>query len=269
MSKTSLALKWSAESVMDSHHSAFWTITTAEPVPYVEFRAMWREAIRRLRKLCPSLKGVRVFEVHPDEYSHGLHAHMVVTRYFDFHLIHSIFGASGFGRCWVEWVKDNSRMSSYLAKYLTKQVGQRPAALRGWRMWASVGFDSYIRVSQVRPDTVLARLFRHCYKERESFQELAYRDKLACVYNLYFAVLLDEFPLPGPLGEPGTGQAPTKQRIKLRKFKASTSSRPAFLGGDLSRVHQPPIFNVIERQHFAIPHPSGKNSGVPHPYYAN
>src|SRR5690606_10184413 len=114
---------------------------------------------KELMRVFPSLFGLRVFEIHPggtaagypsDDYSHGLHIHLVTHLWMDAAKVQAISRRCGWGNADVHLGDDATRTAAYMAKYLQKMGRERPPSLKRWRLWSAFGakrgFD-YTRVS--------------------------------------------------------------------------------------------------------------------------
>ena len=128
-----------------------WTFTFAEKISVKEARKRWHHLQVIMRRWEPGLKGIRVFELHPGKArcglagvtygeSHGLHVHMVTTRFYWVNDIRSLARQAGFGRIDVQKVRhsDREKVASYLSKYLAKA---RPDELKGVRLVGYIGLS--------------------------------------------------------------------------------------------------------------------------------
>jgi len=114
-----------------------WTFTFCDVVAPEEVRTRWNRLLTYLRRSLPSWCGVRVYELHPGrwgEFSHGLHIHVVTTRFQDIKVVLRQGKLAGFGRINVKRIP--RARAGYVGKYLAKK---RPAMLKGWRLWAAFG----------------------------------------------------------------------------------------------------------------------------------
>jgi len=122
-----------------------WTFTFKEVVVPVEVRQRWNRLLTYLRRRLPAWCGIRVYELHPGrwgEFSHGLHIHVVTTRFQDIRVVLHQARLAGFGRVNVKRIP-RSR-APYVGKYLQKR---RSPLLKGWRLWAAFGPTARSRCS--------------------------------------------------------------------------------------------------------------------------
>jgi len=120
-----------------------WTFTFAEVVIPEEVRLRWNRLLTYLRRKLPQWCGIRVYELHPGrwgEFSHGIHIHVVTTRFQDIRIVLHQARQAGFGRVNVKRIP--RARAPYIGKYLQKR---RPALLKGWRLWAAFGPTSRSR----------------------------------------------------------------------------------------------------------------------------
>ena len=136
-----------------------WTFTLSDAVPIERARELWSDIwARRLRRL--GFSGVRVFELHPG--GHGLHVHLVTSKYIRVENVRSALIGTAWGRIDVQPLDPGS--ANYVAKYLRK--GERPECMKGCRLWSTVGDARAIaeRVKDILCDSALSRLWWREYK---------------------------------------------------------------------------------------------------------
>lgn len=140
---------------------SFWTFTLPCVLHPKDAAALWRCLCRDLVRAV-GFRGVRVFELHPS--GHGLHVHVLACGTYSIHRIMRVASRNGWGRIDVRLVRcyDRSRLSSYLSKYLAKQVQYwRGSRISGIRWWSCFGdLRDSIRVSDVTVDSPFARIYK-------------------------------------------------------------------------------------------------------------
>lgn len=110
----------------------FWTFTWIHVHDDWEYGKLFNEFAKRVKNIYPFSCGLKVVEVHPGEFSHGLHVHLIVNQRLSIQLLSRIGRRYGLGRISVE--KCNWGVVSYLAKYLTKR-GPKVWGIRKWGTW--------------------------------------------------------------------------------------------------------------------------------------
>lgn len=149
ITRSACAFRFSAIKLeRESKRLYMWTFTFVS-VPISDAYAMgdWHMLHRRIIKIFPDLRGLRVCELHR---SHGIHFHVLINRRIPIDRVKRLCWGNGnitgknrrldFGRIHV--VKANLNAAQYMAKYLTKQYTTENNFRR--RRWGSVGgFDSY------------------------------------------------------------------------------------------------------------------------------
>jgi len=165
-----------------------WTFTRAEVEDYLEIRRHWNRLLTYLRRRLPNWRGVRVYEVHPgrwNEYSHGLHVHVVCNCFHDVNVIRNVAKSARWGRVHVTRVRPGSEM--YVGKYIGKK---RPEALKGWRLQATFGMKKGERTSQadIICDSLRSTLFRigHAIPQ---FREMRWPAKLMTITRWHRALV--------------------------------------------------------------------------------
>jgi len=163
-----------------------WTFTRKTADDYAVTRKGWNHLLSKLRLRYPDWMGLRVYEVHPgkwNEFSHGLHVHVMCNARFDVDVIRSIVrNVSGWGRIHVVRVKTSHWR--YLTKYLWKP---RPDCLKGWRLWAVFGMPDRVRLCDILIDSLRARLFRFAASCPE-WKSVSWPDKVRTIHEWQWQV---------------------------------------------------------------------------------
>lgn len=153
MKRSAVALTFTLAPIKRTY---LWTFTLPKRVPVDVARSMWEELRRALVRTL-GMQGVRVFELHPN--GHGLHVHVVTSRYWYVGTVRKLTGRHGWGRIHVAYkVKMGEDAARYLSKYMTK--GARCLALRGVRLWARMGGFAGTLVKDLICDSVMGRICR-------------------------------------------------------------------------------------------------------------
>lgn len=124
--KSKLACTASVRQLIGTGWAYLWTLTTPDVVDLKQLSQRWRKLVWNGFTPC-----VRVFERHPK--GHGYHVHFVTSERIAVDSLRPKTDAVGFGRIHVRRIP--GAKATYIAKYLTKQRGQR-----GVRMWSCVAF---------------------------------------------------------------------------------------------------------------------------------
>jgi len=159
LSKTSGAFTFSAEKLFQQFGRIyFWTFTFIS-VPLDDQTAMedWNVLHQRLKHHWPSIKGLRVCELHR---SHGIHFHVLVNKRIPIKRMKQIFRGSwrlvgynrylDFGR--VSVTKCDATTIAYMCKYLTKDYRKRNG-FGHRRRWGTIGGFKATRVRDIVYDT--------------------------------------------------------------------------------------------------------------------
>jgi hypothetical protein len=132
-----------------------WTFTFKELLAVKETRKRWNHLLTLLLRAWPSLKGLRVFELHEE---HGLHVHVVTNQFIDVNRARELATQAGWGRIHV--TRMPKEHAGYLAKYLSKE---RPECLYRWRLWAGFGRSwEWTRVKDVLRENLFTSIYRAC-----------------------------------------------------------------------------------------------------------
>jgi hypothetical protein len=140
-----------------------WTLTTPDVVELKVISHRWLTFLKRFKRAFPQVSGVRVFELHAEEFSHGWHVHFVLGERIDVGWVRENAEACGFGR--VNVVRVPAKQSEYVAKYLTKQ--DRLHWMKGARLWGRWGPFKGTRVADIVCKSPATRAFDYCKKLRD------------------------------------------------------------------------------------------------------
>lgn len=148
LGRSALACFWSISHLIRTTPEGcyFWTVTPINVVPDSWFARMHSNFITKVKNaaargtqgstggtLAKNWGGVKVIEVSPG--GHGLHSHLVLRGYMDYHLMDRLAKEAGLGMVFRHPDKATPALSFYLASYLGKD--QEP--LNGIRRWNCVG----------------------------------------------------------------------------------------------------------------------------------
>ena len=162
VSKTSAAFLLTADRLFQEFPNSvyFWTFTWPTVMSDWRYGYSWNSFATRIRNFFGgTVVGVRVVEIHPGEFSHGLHYHALVSRRLNIHIVRRIAKACGMGLCWV--VKADTATKFYLAKYLTKES----ELSKGCRKWGTIGGFKPCTVRNLEIDSDLTRNMRWAREE--------------------------------------------------------------------------------------------------------
>jgi hypothetical protein len=127
----------------------FWTFTF-KAVLRDEMAAIYFQSfMKELRNYFPTATGLRVVEVHPSFYSHGLHYHCLLNQRMSWHIIKRI--GKRFGITGIHVKRADKESAFYLAKYITKEQNLS----KGMRKWGTIGGFHAVKVSQIQVDSQL------------------------------------------------------------------------------------------------------------------
>lgn len=137
------------------HRVYFWTFTWPKCMPDHRYQYSWHGFITNLNNFFgQTIVGLRVWEVHPSEYSHGLHCHALITRRLNIHIVRRLAKKHGLGHVFVK--KADEGASFYLAKYLTKEN----QLSKGMRQWGTIGGMPSIKVNNIVVESDMTKNFR-------------------------------------------------------------------------------------------------------------
>lgn len=156
-----------------------WTFTRKWAEAYKDTSKAWNSLLEALRKEFPHWRGIRVYEVHPKDPSHGLHVHVITNRFFSVQRIRAICRRRrGWGRVHVV-ARENAMLTAvYLCKYLQKP---RPYSLKGWRLWQAFGDFEKVRVRDILVDSFRGRVWKWLARNTRDWDELNYYQKVRSV----------------------------------------------------------------------------------------
>lgn len=156
VSKSKAAFLMTVEKMFrEFDHVYFWTFTWPTCMPdwryYYSWNAFSNELVYFMGR---SLVGVRVWEVHPGAFSHGLHCHALLNRRVNIHIMRRLCRRYGLGVSWVRMADEGSGF--YLAKYISKEAELSP----GMRRWGTIGGMDHVRVNDIEVKSQLTRNIR-------------------------------------------------------------------------------------------------------------
>jgi len=137
--RSEMALKMNVEAFGRVSRALFlWTLTTpgTESAASVEniWDAFWQVLRGKEGRRGKTLVVIRVLEPHPK--GHGWHVHFLTDRWLKVQLIRDIAESVGFGRIHVAPIRKDS--AGYVAKYVSKSLGQSHGARRIWSVVGGV-----------------------------------------------------------------------------------------------------------------------------------
>jgi hypothetical protein len=196
MRKSKIAFKFACERLGTAVF--FWTFTFRDCLDVKEARKQWNTFLTRLRKQYPNFHGVRIFEMHDH---HGVHVHLLTTRWISVVDLRAIIASArktSWGRIHV--VRARPGISSYLAKYLSKD---RPACLKGWRLWAGFGRWEWTRVKDVVFESTSSQIYRACKEAYKWEGNSRFFQRMRFVFALEVRTICNGWqPGYGPYGKP-------------------------------------------------------------------
>lgn len=153
MKKTHCAFQFTVNRFFESFGKAYlWTLTWKSVMPDFRYALLFNQFIKELQRRHGYLiYGIRVIEVHPGEFSHGLHYHMIVNLRIGMKLVRSIGKKYGIGHCWV--TPCNVEQAYYIGKYLSKENDLD----KGTRRWGTIGGFKPTRVRDIEIDSTFHR----------------------------------------------------------------------------------------------------------------
>lgn len=188
MNKSKAAFLLNAQSM--PAHLYFWTFTFKEVMDVKTARTRWNILLTALKREFPGWQGLRVFEMHD---RHGLHVHLVTTRYVRVEVVRFLSNRIGYGRIHVK--KARPSMAHYLGKYLSKE---RPQALKGFRLWAAFGMQAHCKVIDIIVESLRATIWRAAAKAWNWQGNKHFMDRLKIVLDLFRLTIENDW-------EPGFG----------------------------------------------------------------
>jgi len=158
----------------------FWTFTWKTCQPDWRYSMQWKGFSRELQdRYGGGIKGLRVAEVHPGEFSHGLHYHVLVNRRVCIQWVRRIASKYGMGRISVS--KATWSDALYIAKYLSKENDLSP----GMRRWGTIGGWKHTPVRNVECDSLYHRNLRY-WQDKVSVEQLT----TDCAHLIYRNTML-------------------------------------------------------------------------------
>lgn len=141
----------------------FWTFTFVDVSPDWWYPAAWNAFSKDLQNWFGfQVVGLRVLEIHPAEYSHGLHYHALLNKRVSVHVVRHIGKKYGFGRIEVEQADRGSVY--YLSKYLAKNTGRLAP---GMRRWGTIGGFRQVKKSSIIIDSAFHRNMKKLHHGRK------------------------------------------------------------------------------------------------------
>jgi len=170
-----------------------WTFTLVEAVAPLDYRRHWNRLLTYLRRACPAWAGTRVHELFPgrwDEFSHGVHTHVLSNTALSRKKARLIAYQAGWGRVSCKPVDYTAGAVGYCCKYLGKR---RPSVLKGWRLAVPFGIVSPVRLIDIVKTTALTEAWAHCAKS-PYFGKLGFREKVVAALDIRHRMLLGLIP---------------------------------------------------------------------------
>lgn len=154
VTKSKAAFLMSAQRMFEYYPNSvfFWTFTWKHVMPDWRYYYSYDKFMHNLcHFLGNTLYGLRVWEIHPGFYSHGLHCHALLNRRISIHIVNRFAKKYGLGRCNVK--KADIDTAFYLSKYMTKDSGLS----EGMRQWGTIGGFKSVKVNDIEIDSQLTR----------------------------------------------------------------------------------------------------------------
>lgn len=170
VSKSCAAFLMSSERLFDEFPNSvyFWTFTWPTCMPDSRYAESWKSfSLNLCNFFGNTVVGLRVWEVHPGEYSHGLHCHALISRRLSIHIVRRLASRYGLGRVQVE--RADIGAAYYLCKYLTKEKNLS----KGMRQWGTIGGFNHVCVNSIEIDSCLIRNI-HAVQERLCVRQFGY-----------------------------------------------------------------------------------------------
>ncbi len=170
-----------------------FTFTFRDVLNPREASARWTRFLKQVRRYESKWSGVRVFELHPgrwNQFSHGLHIHVVSHVFFSDRVMLGLCKAYGLGRFERKRIKDKEA-AYYIGKYLDKK---RPGAFKGMRLQSSFGPHPWTRLRHIVIDSLRTRCFRAAarqqWRDGRNWERRSWMEKLALVSQLQMQVMV-------------------------------------------------------------------------------
>lgn len=197
-----------------------FTFTLAETICPRVASKRWTVLLAAMRRYAPSWAGVRVYELHPgrwDEFSHGLHVHLVSHVFFSDRQMVELCKRYGWGRFERTRIR-RKEAAFYIGKYLDKK---RPGAFKGLRLQSSFGPFPWTRLRDIVIEHIRSRSFRAAASRRwpdgRDWSDRSWPEKLALVSRVQFEAIAENLEwCPDRQDYLATGpRAPRSSRIPM------------------------------------------------------
>lgn len=149
--KSAMAFHFSVERMfsMWPNQIYFWTFTWVKVQPDWRYTIQFHDFSRELyHRYGGMVKGLRVVEVHPGEFSHGLHVHALLNQRVHIRWVLAVTKKYGIGR--VDCRKAKPEQGHYLAKYMTKESD---GLSKGMRRWGTIGGWRHTKVKDIEVES--------------------------------------------------------------------------------------------------------------------
>jgi len=163
-SKTSLALRWSIERLIEAAYKpcGFYTVTCQTALDWKTFSRLHKVMLDRMRTdstrgRFPPFAGVRVFE--EGDLTGRAHSHIVMTPRVTQAKLQHYASIAGLGFVWRDIRPAGKPLALYLSGYLSKQSRARVFP-RGIRQWSCFGDMTGYKVHEIEIDSPDNRLFK-------------------------------------------------------------------------------------------------------------
>ncbi len=142
-----------------------WTLTTPDVCEFDVISHRWLTFLKRFKRAYPLVSGVRVFELHGEDFSHGWHVHFVVGERVDVRVLRRWWDEINGRSARIHVQVMNPAETDYVAKYLSKQF--REPWMKGKRLWGRWGSFKGTRVVDVTVTSPTTRAFSYCKRLRD------------------------------------------------------------------------------------------------------
>lgn len=172
-----------------SNQVYFWTFTWPKCMPDHRYQFSWHSFITDLNNFFgQTVVGVRVWEVHEGNLSHGLHCHALINRRLNIHIIKRLCKKHGLGICWVKKADEGAMF--YLAKYLTKEN----QLSKGMRQWGTIGGMPSVKVNNIQVESHLTKNIKWI-QEKIEIRKASYAFFLFISQNTRRYGLIKDWPI--------------------------------------------------------------------------
>lgn len=160
----------------------FWTFTFVKVHEDWKYPLLWNGFMKDVYHFFGgTVCGLRVIEIHPGQYSHGLHYHALLSRRIAIQIMKRLGKRHGMGRISVSTA--NIEAAHYLAKYLTKENGLS----KGMRQWGTIGGFKGVKKNSIQIDSVITRNIKwsqkHCKLQQFSYAFFRHIAKESLIYG--------------------------------------------------------------------------------------